>query len=48
MNWITKYYKKNILIDEIDINNRTESEAENETIANMPVDWTLINKELID
>ena len=52
MDWIVRYYdKNNVLIDEFEIYNRTEHEAENEAMGQLPSncdDWSMINKELID
>jgi hypothetical protein len=47
-NWIVRYYdKKDSLIGSHTIKDRTEHEAENEAVADMPYeceDWTLVEK----
>jgi len=47
--WVVRYYdKKNVLLDSHIIKDRTEHEAENEAMADMPDkcdDWTLTPKE---
>ena len=48
-NWIVRYYDKNdVLISSHIIKDRTEHEAENEAIADMPFnceDWTMVTVE---
>mgnify|MGYP003593690661 CR=1 FL=1 len=52
MDWVVKCYDEdNVLIDEFDILNRTEPEAEREAMAQLPAncdDWSMVNKDLMD